>query len=78
MQRVDASELERDTEAEPARACLAEQALAFDGRPRRFDADNANVEEIAPPGQVSEQPPHDIDRCLNDFGGASYLCGHQV
>jgi hypothetical protein len=47
MQLVDAGELERDTEVEPARARLAEQALALDRGAGRFDADNANGEEIA-------------------------------
>ena len=71
VRRVDKCVFKGDTKMQPAWARLTQHALAFDRRPRRFDAGDANVKETAPSGDVGEQLPHDPDGRLDDLSGTS-------
>jgi hypothetical protein len=73
MRLVDEGVFDGDTKMQPARARLAEHALASGRRPRWLDADDANVKETAPAGDVGEQLPHDTDRRLDDLSGTSQV-----
>lgn len=71
IRRIDERVLKRDAKMQPTRARLTEHALALDRRARRFDADDANVVEAAPAGDIREHCPHSANGRLNNFGGAS-------
>ena len=71
MRRVNERVFNRDTKMQPAWARLTEHALAFDRRPRRFDADDAKVKEAAPAGDIGEQSPHDADGRIDNRGWTS-------
>ena len=78
LRLVDASELERDLQMQPARARFAAHPLADNRRPRRLDALDAHVVEAAPAGELCEQLPHNVDRGLDDLDGTSGVSCRQA
>lgn len=71
IRRIDERVLKREDKMQPARARLTEHALTFNRRAWRLDADDANIKETAPTGDIREHHPHDTDGRLDNIGGAS-------
>jgi hypothetical protein len=68
---VDECVFKGNPKMQPARSRFTEHALAYRCRPRRFDADDANVKETTPAREINEPLPHDADGRLDDLSGTS-------
>src|SRR5580704_5161159 len=71
---LDSRELEPAAKMQPPRSRFAPHPLPDRRRPRRLDAQHANIVKSAPAGEVREQPPNNLDRRFDKRGGTSGKC----